>query len=184
MSDFCLCCSFSFGFVHFLFIKKSYLETSLTRFNAKDCSFKAAICRLMNMVCLLLLYLSLLFSPTFLSLSVPTSNFQLFFSPGAFWSLQDADSVRPKWNQYKQSDPNLGNTFEETLILKLCEAVENGDEEQFSDAVAEYDRVHRLDPWKTQMLLKFVMGFFLFSLFVLFILFLFLFSSLLIRSLG
>lgn len=40
-----------------------------------------------------------------------------------------------------------------TLPLQtLADAVENGDEEAFTNAVAEYDSLSRLDPWKTAML--------------------------------
>ena len=62
--------------------------------------------------------------------------------------------VRSKWETYCSQDPNLPNTFEETLVNGLCEAVEEGDEDKFTDAIGKYDAVHRLDPWKTQILTK------------------------------
>jgi hypothetical protein len=37
----------------------------------------------------------------------------------------------------------------------LVEALEEIDEEGFTNAIAEYDSLHRLDPWKTQMLTKY-----------------------------
>ncbi|KAH7819991.1 putative Alpha-soluble NSF attachment protein [Monocercomonoides exilis] len=94
---------------------RSYLETSLTRFSAKECWFKACICRLM---------------------------------------AKDGEAVREKLRSYEEADPNLTGTFEKKLIESLCEAVDEADEEKFSSAVANYDSVHRLEPWKTQMLLR------------------------------
>lgn len=36
----------------------------------------------------------------------------------------------------------------------LADALEKGDEEAFTTAVAEYDSLSRLDPWKTSMLVR------------------------------
>lgn len=36
----------------------------------------------------------------------------------------------------------------------LAEAKETGDSQKFTDAVAEYDSLTRLDAWKTQLLLR------------------------------
>ena len=36
----------------------------------------------------------------------------------------------------------------------LAEAKETGDGQKFTDAVAEYDSLTRLDAWKTQLLLR------------------------------
>ena len=36
----------------------------------------------------------------------------------------------------------------------LVEAKETGDSQKFTDAVAEYDSLQRLDAWKTQLLLR------------------------------
>ncbi len=39
-------------------------------------------------------------------------------------------------------------------IQGLAEAKETGDSQKFTDAVAEYDSLTRLDAWKTQLLLR------------------------------
>jgi alpha-soluble NSF attachment protein len=62
--------------------------------------------------------------------------------------------VKEKFESYLQFDPNLAGTFENTLIDELCVAVEEFDPDKFAQAVANYDSVHRLDPWKTQMFLR------------------------------
>ena len=49
-------------------------------------------------------------------------------------------------------------TFESTREAKfakaLIEAIEAGDTEAFTGAVFEYDRISKLDNWKTAILLK------------------------------
>ena len=44
---------------------------------------------------------------------------------------QDAEAVHAKWDAYSADDPNLANSFEETLINELCDAVDEGDEDKF-----------------------------------------------------
>ena len=39
-------------------------------------------------------------------------------------------------------------------VQSLMEAKEVGDSQKFTDAIAEYDSMTRLDPWKTQLLLR------------------------------
>ena len=39
-------------------------------------------------------------------------------------------------------------------LQDLAEAKETGDSQKFTDAVAEYDSLTRLDAWKTQLLLR------------------------------
>ena len=39
-------------------------------------------------------------------------------------------------------------------LQALVEAKESGDSQKFTDAIAEYDSMTRLDGWKTQLLLR------------------------------
>lgn len=39
-------------------------------------------------------------------------------------------------------------------VQSLVEAKEVGDSQKFTDAIAEYDSMTRLDGWKTQLLLR------------------------------
>ena len=40
------------------------------------------------------------------------------------------------------------------FMQSLAEATEVGDSQKFTDAIAEYDSMTRLDGWKTQLLLR------------------------------
>lgn len=50
--------------------------------------------------------------------------------------------------------PAFSDSREYKLMKKLLEKLETGDADGFSEAVAEYDTVSRLDPWFTSILLK------------------------------
>lgn len=50
--------------------------------------------------------------------------------------------------------PAFSDSREYKLVKKLLEKLETQDVDGFSEAVAEYDAVSRLDPWFTSILLK------------------------------
>ena len=50
--------------------------------------------------------------------------------------------------------PAFADSREFKLVQKLLDKLETGDIDGFSEAVAEYDQVSRLDPWFTSILLK------------------------------
>jgi alpha-soluble NSF attachment protein len=56
--------------------------------------------------------------------------------------------------KYKSLDSSFNDSREAKLLEKVILAVQENDEEAFTDAVAEYDSLSKLDPWKTSILLK------------------------------
>lgn len=56
--------------------------------------------------------------------------------------------------QYRTLDPQFSSTREYALINDLKEAVEAGEEEQFSDKLFQYDQMSPLDKWKTTLLVR------------------------------
>jgi len=69
-------------------------------------------------------------------------------------ALGDNVAGENKLNEFKNADYTFPTSRECQLIDKLVEALNNSDEEGFSTACQEYDRISPLDPWKTTMLLK------------------------------
>ena len=55
---------------------------------------------------------------------------------------------------YCELDPTFPSTREYQLLVELSEAVEQGDAEAFADKLFEYDRMSKLDKWKTTILLR------------------------------
>lgn len=55
---------------------------------------------------------------------------------------------------YTELDPSFAQTREYKLLVDLREAVEQGDQEGFSDKLFQFDQMSKLDKWKTKMLLR------------------------------
>jgi alpha-soluble NSF attachment protein len=55
---------------------------------------------------------------------------------------------------YQDLDPSFNTTREFKFLQHLLVAVENGDVEQFTQYVIDYDHLTKLDPWKTSILLR------------------------------
>jgi len=55
---------------------------------------------------------------------------------------------------YLELDPTFKSTREFLLLTDIIDAVEKGEEEEFSDKVFKYDQMSQLDKWKTTMLLR------------------------------
>lgn len=55
---------------------------------------------------------------------------------------------------YLDLDPTFASTREHQLLVDLAEAVEQGDQEVFSDKLFQYDSLSKLDKWKTTLLLR------------------------------
>lgn len=66
----------------------------------------------------------------------------------------DLITIRAAIERYKDIDVSFDSSREAKLLEDMADAVEAGDVEQFSTAVAEYDNLSRLDPWKTTMLVR------------------------------
>lgn len=66
----------------------------------------------------------------------------------------DPGAVRHRLEKYKDIDLNFDGSRECSLVESLADALETGDEDAFTSAVAEYDSLTRLDGFKTAVLLR------------------------------
>ncbi|KAI9842003.1 MAG: vesicular-fusion protein S17 [Thelocarpon superellum] len=55
---------------------------------------------------------------------------------------------------YRDLDPTFASTREHQLLVDLSEAIEQGEQELFADKLFQYDRMSKLDKWKTTILLR------------------------------
>lgn len=55
---------------------------------------------------------------------------------------------------YRDIDPTFASTREHQLLVDLTQAVEQGDQEAFTDKLFQYDQLSKLDKWKTTLLLR------------------------------
>ena len=69
-------------------------------------------------------------------------------------SVQDPVTARRNLTKYERQDVTFESTREAKFAKALIEAIEAGDTEAFTGAVFEYDRISKLDNWKTAILLK------------------------------
>lgn len=51
-------------------------------------------------------------------------------------------------------DPSFASTREHQLLVDLNETMQAGEPEQFTDKLAEFDHMSKLDKWKTTILLR------------------------------
>mmetsp|Transcript_3824 Transcript_3824/g.7470 ORF Transcript_3824/g.7470 Transcript_3824/m.7470 type:complete len:290 (+) Transcript_3824:88-957(+) len=65
----------------------------------------------------------------------------------------DMVAVHNAVDRYQEMDPAFGSTRECKLLADLAQAMEEGDVQQFTTVVAEFDSLSRLDSWKTSVLL-------------------------------
>merc|ERR1712232_198391 len=71
--------------------------------------------------------------------------------------LANGDSVAAEQafeKKYDVLDYTFGTSREGKFASQLIECVKGGDEEVFATACYDYDRISKLDPWKTTMLVK------------------------------
>jgi alpha-soluble NSF attachment protein len=66
----------------------------------------------------------------------------------------DMVAVNRAFNKYRDMDPTFASTREHQLLVDLSEAVEAGEQEQFTDKLFQYDQMSKLDKWKTTILLR------------------------------
>eukprot|EP00798_Chlamydomonas_sp_ICE-L_P023303 gene23303-30540_t len=64
------------------------------------------------------------------------------------------DDIETKIEQYRDIDLQFGGSREDTLLTSLHEAFSDSNDQAFSTALAEFDKVTRLDAWKTKILLE------------------------------
>eukprot|EP00590_Aulacoseira_subarctica_P010916 CAMPEP_0172423532 /NCGR_PEP_ID=MMETSP1064-20121228/17223_1 /TAXON_ID=202472 /ORGANISM="Aulacoseira subarctica , Strain CCAP 1002/5" /LENGTH=315 /DNA_ID=CAMNT_0013164949 /DNA_START=63 /DNA_END=1010 /DNA_ORIENTATION=- len=83
-------------------------------------------------------------------------NAKGYFLQSIFCHLANGDSIAARQAHAKYG--NLDFTFTESREGKLCaalvECMEQFDSEGFATACFEYDRISKLDPWKTTLLVK------------------------------
>lgn len=65
----------------------------------------------------------------------------------------DTVAIANAVDKYQEMDPTFRGTRECKLLQDLAQAMEEGDVTQFTNHVAEYDNLSRLDTWKTTILL-------------------------------
>ncbi|KAI3404048.2 SEC17 [Candida oxycetoniae] len=69
-------------------------------------------------------------------------------------NMNDLVEVEKRMERYAEEDPNWLGSRECKLIEGILESINNGDVEDFSDKVFEFDKFSKLDKLKTQLLLK------------------------------
>ncbi|SCV73674.1 BQ2448_6104 [Microbotryum intermedium] len=79
---------------------------------------------------------------------------EYFLKAALCWlATGDVVSTQRKLEEYCSQDPSFGATREAKFIHDIADAFEGGDSEAFTAAVADFDRLTRLDNWKTTILL-------------------------------
>lgn len=79
-------------------------------------------------------------------------------SPQPLTPVQDTVGCRRNISRYSTLDIGFPSTRECKFLNALAETFENGDQEEFTAAVVEYDQIMKLDNWKTSILLKIKRG--------------------------
>ncbi|KDQ16723.1 hypothetical protein BOTBODRAFT_172831 [Botryobasidium botryosum FD-172 SS1] len=69
-------------------------------------------------------------------------------------ATQDTVTARRNLQRYGTQDTTFPSTREGKFLESLVEAIEAGDIEAFTAAVVEFDKITKLDNWKTSILLK------------------------------
>lgn len=71
---------------------------------------------------------------------------------------QDVVGTKRALEKYAEQDPNFVQQREYRFLHDIADAVDAGNQEEFTNHVAEYDRMLKLDSWKTMVLLKIKRG--------------------------
>lgn len=67
---------------------------------------------------------------------------------------KDIIGIQRALEMYEDIDVNFPGSRESELLKELTAALEEGNSQMFSDSLAEYDSMSRLDGWKTSLLLR------------------------------
>ena len=83
-------------------------------------------------------------------------NAKGYFLQSILCHLANSDAVGAEQAlaQYESVDYTFGESREGKFARQLVQCVEGYDAETFATACYEYDRISKLDPWKTSMLVK------------------------------
>ncbi|KAI9090806.1 soluble NSF attachment protein [Phlyctochytrium arcticum] len=79
-----------------------------------------------------------------------------YFLKAGLCYLCAGDTVRTRsaLERYRNMDANFETSREHNFFAALLEAVEAQDSQRFTDVVADWDRLTKLDSWKTTLLLR------------------------------
>ena len=79
-----------------------------------------------------------------------------YFLKAGICHLAAGDNIatRRALDQYRELDNSFASTRENMLLTDLVQAVEEGDQEGFSDKLFQFDSLSKLDKWKTTLLLR------------------------------
>lgn len=114
-------------------VGKSSINNNLMKWSVKDYFLKAGICHLASGVCRVLDPLLMIY---------------------ADFPSQDLVATNRALESYRDIDPTFASTREHQLLVDLTQAVEQGDQEAFTDKLFQYDQLSKLDKWKTTLLLR------------------------------
>lgn len=80
---------------------------------------------------------------------------EYYLKSGLCWlATGDVVSTKRAIENYSNADTTFSSTREAKFLFAVTDAFDSGDAETFTGAVAEYDRLTKLDNWKTGILLK------------------------------
>ncbi|KAI8619527.1 soluble NSF attachment protein [Chytriomyces sp. MP71] len=80
---------------------------------------------------------------------------EYFFKAGlCLLNVADLVRLRTSIDRYCGMDLQFGDSRECKFVLALADAVEAGDVEAYTNAVVDFDRLTKLDQWKTALLLR------------------------------
>ena len=79
-----------------------------------------------------------------------------YFLKAGICHLATADlvSFERSLEKYRDLDPTFTSTREHQLLADLYESISAGEQEKFADILFAYDRMSKLDSWKTTLLLR------------------------------
>ena len=67
---------------------------------------------------------------------------------------EDLNEVRNKLSEYKDMDVHFSDSLECKLIEKLLDACEEKNVKTFTINLRDFDKIQKLDTWKTNLFLK------------------------------
>ncbi|GAA6003558.1 alpha-soluble NSF attachment protein SEC17 [Rhodotorula paludigena] len=80
---------------------------------------------------------------------------EYYLKAGLCWLASgDVVSTKRAIDNYCNADPSFATTRECKFLNSIADAYDGGDQEEFTAHVAEYDRLTKLDAWKTSLLLN------------------------------
>ncbi|KAK4698130.1 alpha-soluble NSF attachment protein, partial [Phenoliferia sp. Uapishka_3] len=92
------------------------------------------------------------------SLSSPLTRYSVkeyYLKAGMCWlATGDVVSTKRAYDNYAAADGTFASTREAKFLVAITDAFDAGDPDTYTGAVAEYDRLTKLDNWKTGILLK------------------------------